>query len=256
MMRAGQPGHPRRPAVRAGRHLERHARRRRRGDRGRPATRGSAPATARGASVRSARPSRRAHPPTRRSRACGGSTCRCASTTSPSCLIIQEDPDGLPHPQRLHPDLGRRPGRAARLAAGRHPLRLRHPDPDRRDHPVHRRPTASRCVLEVESRLAVPLHVGGGYGGDPDWSARRVEGRELRRAGDLRPDRPGRRRPGHVRRASTTSAGRSRATAPRAGASSSTAAIGRHDPTGFTDFFDASRSLRSRSDVSNHRRRN
>ena len=30
-------------------------------------------------------------------------------------------------------------------------------------------PEGGPVVLEVESRLAVPLHVGGGYGGDPDW---------------------------------------------------------------------------------------
>ena len=42
VMRAGRAGHPRRPAVRPGRHLGGHDRRRRRGDRGRPATAGSA----------------------------------------------------------------------------------------------------------------------------------------------------------------------------------------------------------------------
>ena len=50
-------------------------------------TRGSAPATGRGASGPSASPSRRAGPRPRaaRLRASGGPTCRCASTTSPSC---------------------------------------------------------------------------------------------------------------------------------------------------------------------------
>ena len=30
-------------------------------------------------------------------------------------------------------------------------------------------PDGKPVVFEVESKLAVPLHVGGGYGGDPDW---------------------------------------------------------------------------------------
>ncbi len=49
-----------------------------------PPTAGSAPGTGPGASDRSVRPSPRARRATRRSRACGGSTCRCASRTSRS----------------------------------------------------------------------------------------------------------------------------------------------------------------------------
>ena len=49
-----------------------------------PGHAGSGRATGRGASGRSARPSRRAAAPRRRSRASGGRTCRCASTTTRS----------------------------------------------------------------------------------------------------------------------------------------------------------------------------
>ena len=42
--------------------------------------------------------------------------------------------------------------------------------PDRRlDHLHHARGQA-RSSIEVESLLPVPIHVGGGYGGDPDWT--------------------------------------------------------------------------------------
>ena len=74
-----------------------------------PSTRrsGSAAATGRGASGRSARPSPRAGRRTRRSRACGGCTCRWRSTTSPSCLIIQEDPSGFRSRSTTAPGSGR-----------------------------------------------------------------------------------------------------------------------------------------------------
>ena len=80
----GQPGHPRRPAVRAARLVERHDRR---------STARRSPSTPDrwlGSRDRSwgIRPVGEAEPPgarpTRRSRACGGSTSRCSSTTSPS----------------------------------------------------------------------------------------------------------------------------------------------------------------------------
>ena len=58
---------------------------RRRGDRGRHRTAGSGPATAPGGSGPSARPSPPGVRRTRRSRACGGSTSRCASRSTPWC---------------------------------------------------------------------------------------------------------------------------------------------------------------------------
>ena len=84
-------------------------------------------------------------------------------------LILQEDPDGY----RTLNDCHRvwRDGRIEQLGWPQvdDPLRLGHP----RSRPVPRspapRPTASRSQLEVESLLPVPIHIGGGYGGDPDW---------------------------------------------------------------------------------------
>ena len=119
MMRAGSRVTPGRPAVRPGRHLGGHDRHRRRGDRGRRRTAGSAPRPLVGHPTRRrGRAAGRARP-TRRSRACGGSTCRSRFDEFAVVLIIQEEPDGYRHPQRLHPGLDGRPGRAARLAAGR-----------------------------------------------------------------------------------------------------------------------------------------
>ena len=85
-------------------------------------------------------------------------------------LIIQEEPGRLPDPQRLHPDLEGRPGRAARLAAGARSTTPPAPGsrPARRSRAP--RPDGKPVQLEVESLLPVPIHVGGGYGGDPDWT--------------------------------------------------------------------------------------
>ena len=75
---------PRCAAVRPGRHAGRaRSRSTARTSRSRR-TAGWAPGTGRGASARSARRPRPASRRTRRSRACGGSTCRCGSTTSAS----------------------------------------------------------------------------------------------------------------------------------------------------------------------------
>ena len=61
-------------------------------------------------------------------------------------------------------------------------------------------PDGKPVQIEVESLLPVPIHVGGGYGGDPDWIHGQWKGRGLHRAGHLRPHRRLRLRPHHVRR--------------------------------------------------------
>ena len=135
------------------------------------------------------------------------------------------DPPGgprrLPHPQRLPPRLARRPGRAARLAAGRHPLRLGHPRPDRRLDHLH---DARRQAAPARGRVAAA-------GADPRrrrlrrrprLDPRTVEGPRLHRAGHLRPHRRVRGRPDHVRRHRPRRP-RAPSTAPRASGSSSTA---------------------------------
>ena len=75
----------------------------------------------------------------------------------------------VPLAQRLHPGLARRPRRAAGLAAGQDPLPLRHPHPDRGDDRGDRTADGTPVHFDVESKLPVPIHVGGGYGGDSDW---------------------------------------------------------------------------------------
>ena len=129
---------------------------------------GSAAATGRGVSDRSASPNRRADPPIRRSRACGGCMCRWRSTTSASSLIIQEEPSGF----RSLNDCTRiwKDGRVEQLGWPRVKIHYRSGtriptgatiDATASDgSPVH---------FDVESKLPVPIHVGGGYGGDSDW---------------------------------------------------------------------------------------
>ncbi|MBZ5737539.1 hypothetical protein [Nocardioides mangrovi] len=101
-------------------------------------------------------------------------------------------------------------------------------------------PDGTPLVLEVESRLAVPLHVGGGYGGDPDWTHGMWKGEKFteRLTYDMADDAvQGRFMFGcvdHVGRAVVTEG-------PDQGAEGfglfEHFCIGRHDPTGFTDFF-------------------
>ena len=152
--------------------------------------------------------------------------------------IVPDHPGGpgrLPHAQRLHPGLEGRPGRAARLAA--RSTSTTRPAPARPTGATIRctTPEGKPLVLEVESRLAVPLHVGGGYGGDPDWTHGVVEGRGLRRARHLRHGRRRRAGPLHVRLR------RPRRPRDLDGAEGCGLfehfCIGRHDPSGFADFF-------------------
>ena len=132
----------------------------------------------------------------------------------------------LPHPQRLHPGLAGRPGRAARLAAGRDPTTrsgTRIPTgatitcTDARRQ-AGRRSRSSRC-------WPVPIHVGGGYGGDPDWGHGVWKGAGFTERRHLRHTDPA--VAGRVMFGVIDHVGRAvwprRATAPRAGASSSTA---------------------------------
>jgi len=99
--------------------------------------------------------------------------------------------------------------------------------------------SGSELLLEVESRLAVPLHAGGGYGGDPDWihGQWHGEGFAERRTYDVN-DQAVKDRfmfgcVDHVGRAVVHEGG---ASAEGFGLFEHFS-IGRHDPTGFADFF-------------------
>ena len=153
------------------------------------------------------------------------------------CLIIQEEPGRLPAPSTTAPGSGRTAGSSS--SAGRRIDIATPPAPGRRPTRITcTTPDGKPVVLEVESRLAVPVHVGGGYGGDPDWTHgawkgdgftervtydmddQAVQGRFM--FGAHRP-----RRPRDLAEA-----------APQEGwGLFEHGVIGRHDPSGFTDFF-------------------
>ena len=93
--------------------------------------------------------------------------------------------------------------------------------------------------FEVESKLPVPIHVGGGYGGDSDWTHGMWKGEKFTERLHLRHDRPGvigRSVFGvidHVGRAVCHDG----SAAPREGwGLFEHGALGRHDPSGFTDW--------------------
>lgn len=148
-------------------------------------------------------------------------------------LIIQEDPDGF----RTLNDCTRiwRDGRREQLGWPRVKVHYA---------PGTRIPTGASVTctspdgkpvqLEVESLLPVPLHVGGGYGGDPDWShgVWRGPGFAERVSYDMTaPEVAGRVMFGvidHVGRAVCDGA--------EGWGLFEHAALGRHDPSGFPDW--------------------
>ena len=157
-------------------------------------------------------------------------------------VIIQESPRRVPHAQRLHPGLeGRRVeqlgwplvGSATPPARGRRPARRSGARPPRANRSSSR---SSRASPYPPRRRRLRRR--------PGLDPRHVEGRGLRRAGHLRHGR--RRRAGvSCSAASTTWAGalpcrRRRRRGGRPGGGFGLFehfCIGRHDPSGFTDFF-------------------
>ena len=185
---------------------------------------GSAPATAPGASARSARRSRPGAPLDPPFEGMWWLYVPMRFDDYAIVLIIQEDPDGYRTLNDCHPRSGTTAGSSSSAGRGStihytSGTRM----PDRRDDHLHdagRQAAAARG--RVEARRTDPRR----------WRLRRrprldprpVEGPGLHRAGHLRPERPGRRRPRHVRRHRPRRPRRlPKATAPRAGASSSTA---------------------------------
>ena len=92
----------------------------------------------------------------------------------------------------------------------------------------------------MESKLPVPIHVGGGYGGDSDWLHGMWKGEKFTERLTYDMTDPGDRRPRRASASSTTSA------APSARDGDGNAvegwglfehgALGRHDPSGFADW--------------------
>lgn len=154
-------------------------------------------------------------------------------------LIIQESPDGF----RTLNDCTRiwRDGRVEQLGWPR--VRVAYASGTRAPTGAEvtcTTPDGAPLRLEVSSLLGVPLHVGAGYGGDPDWlhGAWRGPGFTERRSYDLAdPEVAGRVMFGvvdHVGRAVCHEQGRSL----EGWGLFEHAALGRHDPSGFKDWFD------------------
>ncbi|WP_214401628.1 hypothetical protein [Pseudonocardia lacus] len=149
-------------------------------------------------------------------------------------LILQEDPDGrrtLNDCSRIWPD-----GRVEQLGWPRVAITYA---------PGTRVPTSASIacttpdgeplVIEVEASMGVPLHIGAGYGGDPDWThgTWRGEGFAERVTYDLTDDAVAARLPfgvvDHVARATCDGH--------EGWGLFEHAALGRHDPSGFPDWF-------------------
>jgi len=147
-------------------------------------------------------------------------------------VIVQENPDGyrtLNDARRVWPD-----GRVDQLGWPRLEISYRpgtrHPESAR----IHLTDPAGRpLTLEVETVTSVPLHVGAGYGADPDWSHGRWMGREWSSSAvyDLTDPAVAGRVPFGV----IDHLARARLDGEEGWGMFEHATIGRHDPTGFKD---------------------
>ena len=151
-------------------------------------------------------------------------------------LIIQETPDGF----RTLNDCTRvwRDGRVEQLGWPR--VEIRYESGTRIPTGATiacATPAGESLVFEVESKLAVPIHVGGGYGGDSDWLHGTWKGagfseRLTYKLSD--PEVAGRIMFGvidHVGRATDSTGGEGWGLFEHG-------ILGRHDPSGFSDWFD------------------
>ena len=190
-----RPGHPRRLALRPGRHLGGRAAGRRRRDRRRRPTCGSGPGTGRGASGPSARASRPDGPADDPTAGLWWLYVPLRFDDFAVIVIVQEQPDGfrtLNDATRVWPD-----GRVEQLglARDRDRLRARHPPPRAGLDPAHR---AGRQAADARGRVArlrgPPRRRR--LRRRPRLGPRAVAGRGLGRGCGVRPDRPGRRRRG------------------------------------------------------------
>src|SRR5215472_18022603 len=148
-------------------------------------------------------------------------------------VILQENPDGyrtLNDARRVWPD-----GRVDQLGWPRTDITYR---PGTR-HPESARilltdPAGKALTLEVETLAALPLHVGAGYSGDPDWSHGRWMGRGWYRADvyDLADPAVAGRLPYGV----TDHVARAIMDGEEGWGMLEHASMGRHDPSGFADW--------------------
>lgn len=153
-------------------------------------------------------------------------------------LILQEDPNGyrtLNDCHRVWPD-----GRVEQLGWPR--VKIHYNSGTRTPSGATIRCTNAAgdpIELDVSSLLAAPLHVGGGYGGDPDWTHGMWKGEKFveRRTYDMADDAvQGRFMFGcvdHVGKGLLTEGGRT----VEGWGLFEHFCIGRHDPSGFLDYF-------------------
>ena len=108
-------------------------------------------------------------------------------------------------------------------------------------------PAGAELVLEVTSKLAAPLHVGGGYGGDSDWTHGMWKGAGFTERLTYDLDDPA--TAGRVMFGVIDHVGQATVHGPGAGVPDRSegwglfehGVLGRHDPSGFTDWFDVSK---------------
>jgi len=160
------------------------------------------------------------------------------------CLIIQEAPDGY----RILNDCTRvwKDGRVEQL--GWPLVQIHYVAGTRIPTGATIRcttPAGEEVTFEVSSKLGVPIHVGGGYGGDSDWSHGVWNGPGFaeRRTYDLNdPEVAGRVPFGlldHVGRATIHGPGSGVPDGSEGWGLFEHGVLGRHDPSGFKDWFDA-----------------
>ena len=149
-------------------------------------------------------------------------------------VIVQESPDGyrtLNDASRIFPD-----GRVEQLgwprieidyvSGTRVPARAR----------LHlTTPQGEPLLVEVESLLGVPLHVGAGYGGDADWTHGTWMGRNWSRADTYDMTDP--EIAGKLVWGVIDHVGRATCNGSEGWGLFEHASLGRHDPTGFADWF-------------------
>jgi hypothetical protein len=148
-------------------------------------------------------------------------------------LIVQEEPDGhrtLSHASRTFAD-----GRVEQLGWPRIEIDYRsgtrHPETAR----IHlTRPNGEPLVLEVETKLPLALHVGCGYGGDPDWSHGQWKGAGW--ASSATYDYGDPEIAGRVPWGVVEHVGRGLLDGEEGWGLFEHGSIGRHDPTGFADY--------------------
>lgn len=148
-------------------------------------------------------------------------------------LIVQEEPDGhrtLSHASRIFAD-----GRVEQLGWPRIEIAYRsgtrHPESAR----IHlTRPSGEPLVLEVETKLPLALHVGCGYGGDPDWSHGQWKGAGWATTSTYDYNDPA--VAGRVPWGVVEHVGRGTLDGEEGWGLFEHGSIGRHDPTGFADY--------------------